>query len=96
MGIAKQIRLGKIWVSQPELQLESQPESWLERHGQFTAEFAMDRHAITAFRRWRPEEFLLIICKIFFTTHLTSHIKPVGNIGQVIEQVIEQVIGQVT
>lgn len=79
MGIAKQIRLGEIWVLQPEL--------WLECHGQFAAELAIAPHAITAFRRWKPGEFLLIVCKIFFTMHPTSHIKPVGNIGQVIEQV---------
>jgi len=83
MGIAKQIRLGKIWVSQPEL--------WLECHGQFTAALAIAPHAIIDFRRWRPEEFMLIVCKIFFKMHLASHFKPVGNIGQVIGQVIEQV-----
>lgn len=83
MGIAKQIRLGEIWVSQPEL--------WLECHGQFTAALAIAPHAITDFRRWKPGESLLIFCKIFFTMHPTSHIKPVGNIGQVIGQVIEQV-----
>ncbi|RFP52757.1 MAG: hypothetical protein BJG00_018115 [Limnothrix sp. CACIAM 69d] len=79
MGIAKQIRPRKIWVSQPESQLES----WLERHGQFTTELALHPHAITAFRRWRPEEFLLIVCKVFFTMHPTNYIKLVGNIGQV-------------